>query len=378
MKNNVCLICIIAALIFSGCSKKELNYKVSEVDGVKIYKNKNIPADEKLEIKVKELFTINAEDETVEDSTRTMNYIYTIEVDDEGSIYAVDLKKSNIKKFDMNGNFVLSFGKKGYGPGEMDYCSSAGIIGDKIYCNDYGARRVVIFDRQGNFIENMNMTGSMPQKYYSVDENKVLAHFDSWFEEDDKMYTVSSLILSDYRFENRKDTLRSKTMQMYSKDYNINDLFWARTYGNDKIFVASNSKNEFWIDVYDFSCNLLYKINKSYRKVRLPKNEIDLQNKAIREITNDPNFPESFEFYKKAVSALFYDKYDRLWVNSPVETINPDSTEFTGYSFDVFKEGVYLNRININFPEGYYPTILKNGRIYTFNRDKCDIKIFDY
>ncbi|MCX6575088.1 MAG: hypothetical protein NTV82_01710, partial [Candidatus Aminicenantes bacterium] len=50
------------------------------------------------------------------------NYIFSalrsIQVDNEGNIFALDSKEDKIKEFDKNGKHLRTFGKKGPGPGE--------------------------------------------------------------------------------------------------------------------------------------------------------------------------------------------------------------------------------------------------------------------
>lgn len=52
------------------------------------------------------------------------NYIFgliaDIEVDASGNIYVLDSKMNNVAKYDRDGRFVLRFGRRGVGPGELE------------------------------------------------------------------------------------------------------------------------------------------------------------------------------------------------------------------------------------------------------------------
>ena len=381
MTKSLCVIFLFIALIaFSGCSKKELNYTITEADGIKTYHNKNIPADEKLEIKIKELFTIDSEDEKLNDSSRTINSIYTIHVDYDGNIYVLDNTRSNIKKFDKNGKFIKSIGRKGQGPGEFGFCITAEIMNEEIVCNDYDAQKLVVFDKDGNFKRNMIMDKGVPQIYEMLNNKKILSNFNFWEVIEDEVYTTTTIILCDSIFENRNDTLRyvrMKTLRNSEEDYRFN--FWGRAVKDDRIYLSRNDINEYLIDVYDLNGNLLHTISKSYIKVKYTPKEIEGINKFIKDYSGDPEAPNTKLVYKKSISDLRVDKYDRLWVDSSLAPKKEaENEEFRGYSFDIFKDGVYQNRINIGFPEGYYPAIFRNGKIYAYNKDLSSIKVFDY
>jgi len=344
-----------------------LNYTITEADGIKTYHNKNIPADEKLEIKIKELFTIDSEDEKLNDSSRTINSIYTIHVDYDGNIYVLDNTRSNIKKFDKNGKFIKSIGRKGQGPGEFGFCITAEIMNEEIVCNDYDAQKLVVFDKDGNFKRNMIMDKGVPQIYEMLNNKKILSNFNFWEVIEDEVYTTTTIILCDSIFENRNDTLRYVRMKT------------LRNSEDDRIYLSRNDINEYLIDVYDLNGNLLHTISKSYIKVKYTPKEIEGINKFIKDYSGDPEAPNTKLVYKKSISDLRVDKYDRLWVDSSLAPKKEaENEEFRGYSFDIFKDGVYQNRINIGFPEGYYPAIFRNGKIYAYNKDLSSIKVFDY
>ena len=50
---------ILSAFIFTVSCSKEKNYSITEISGKSVYQNKNIPSNEKLEVKFEKLFEIN-------------------------------------------------------------------------------------------------------------------------------------------------------------------------------------------------------------------------------------------------------------------------------------------------------------------------------
>jgi|Deesub1362B_J571_1020462.scaffolds.fasta_scaffold00181_50 sugar lactone lactonase YvrE len=73
-------------------------------------------------------------------------------VDSAGNIYIVDSGNERIQKFDKNGKYIKTIGRKGQGPGEFDSPTSIFIdVEDNIYIKD--GREIEIFDKNGNFIK---------------------------------------------------------------------------------------------------------------------------------------------------------------------------------------------------------------------------------
>jgi hypothetical protein len=78
------------------------------------------------------------------------------EVDSKGNIYFFNANKEGdlIFEFDPDGDFVKSFGRKGQGPGEIQYIVWTGIDSqDNIIASDNGNRKILIFSEDGTLIK---------------------------------------------------------------------------------------------------------------------------------------------------------------------------------------------------------------------------------
>src|SRR5262249_28610220 len=73
--------------------------------------------------------------------------------DSQGNIYITDgYVNSRVAKYDKNGEWVKSWGKKGNGPGEFNIPHSIAIDRqDTVYVGDRTNHRIHIFDTDGNF-----------------------------------------------------------------------------------------------------------------------------------------------------------------------------------------------------------------------------------
>ena len=71
----------------------------------------------------------------------------------QGNIYVADLKNDRIQVFDKDGKFLFLFGTAGSMPGQLKAPAGIGIDkNDNIYVAEIGNDRVSVFDKNGNFI----------------------------------------------------------------------------------------------------------------------------------------------------------------------------------------------------------------------------------
>ncbi|NWJ96234.1 MAG: glycosyltransferase family 39 protein [Chloroflexi bacterium] len=100
-----------------------------------------------------------------------------VTVDDEGNIYVADTWNFRIQKFDKDGKFLLKWGEgkdttgttEGnqqspnvfYGPREMAYDA----VHKELYIADTGNQRIVVYNKQGQFIRQFGEKGSTPGQF---------------------------------------------------------------------------------------------------------------------------------------------------------------------------------------------------------------------
>ena len=77
-----------------------------------------------------------------------------IAFDSRGNIYITDgYVNSRVAKYDMNGDWVMSWGEPGTGPGQLRTPHSIAIDrNDNVYVGDRGNGRIQVFDTDGNFL----------------------------------------------------------------------------------------------------------------------------------------------------------------------------------------------------------------------------------
>ena len=378
MKKSLCVIVVLIALIiFSGCSKKELNYTVTENDGIKTFHNKNIPSDPNFKISPKEVFTIDFSENNPDTTLRYIN-VRNLCVDKAKNIYLVDLQKCRITKLDSQGKYVTGFGRKGTGPGEMNMALNVAVMGDTLYVFDYAERKTNVFDLEGNFIK-ADFIASNAFFYFisGVDDEKFTGVLALDRYGDEGVYTVYQVPIY------TKNSIPYKAL--YSREEILqppDDRFWPANYqppyavGPDKIYVMENSTDKYSILVFDFNGELLYKIRKNY--MRLKVTDLDIEDTYL----GKTEF-KNINTYKNAanVFGLHATKDGYLLVQASIER-TPENR--FNYIVDAFKDGVYINSFKMDIGKAY--DIVYTGhnrwfigdRIYYHNRDDNCLTVYEY
>ncbi|HAQ61421.1 TPA: hypothetical protein DCR49_05395 [Candidatus Delongbacteria bacterium] len=376
-KSLYVIIIFIALIVFSGCSKKELNYTVSEVDGIKTYFNKNIPSDPNFKISPKELFTIDFSENNPDSSLRYINF-GNLCADKEKNIYLVDYMKCKVTKVDSLGKFVTSFGKKGTGPGEMNEPYNIAVMSDTLYVFDYTERKTNIFDLDGNFIK-ADFIASNAFFYHisGVNDEKFTGILALDRYGDQGVYTVYQIPIY------TKNSLPYK--ELYNREEILqppNDRFWPANYqppyavGKDKIYVMENSTDKYSILVFNFNGELQYKIRKNY--MRLKVTDLDIEDTYLGKTDY-----KNINTYKNAanVFGLHATKDGYLLVQASIERTPENRFD---YIVDAFKDGVYINSFKMEIGKAF--DIVYTGhnrwfigdRIYYKNRDDNYLSVYEY
>jgi hypothetical protein len=376
---QVFLIFVLLALIVS-CSRREKNYTIEEVNGVKVYKNINKPSVKELDISIKELFKIHGIDETAENAPNEFIFPFDMDVDNEGKIFIVDYKTGTVKKFGKNGKFAKSFGKKGDGPGEMRNPTQIAILNNIVFVVDPGSRRILKFDKEGNFIEIVKITAGIPSFLQLVEKDKFICVMYKYKVTEKGPQHCLDLVLTNFRLE-EICTLRENPLKADPGEV-ILDTFNPYTIGDNKIFVAENSEDKYKINVFDFSGKLLYSIEKEYNKILFKKEEFKEMENTYWEIFKNSTFLKPIKAkYKKSIHHLYCDKEGRLLVVSSVERNASNRYDFL---VDVFKDGVFLKKVSPGICKGYdffqlrKKIIFKGNNIYYLNTMEAELTVFEY
>ena len=88
------------------------------------------------------------------DGEGQFNMPWGIAVDELGDVFVVDWRNDRVQKFNVNGEFIFSFGKSGSGDGEFNRPAGVAVDSDgDIYVADRDNNRVQLFNSEPRFID---------------------------------------------------------------------------------------------------------------------------------------------------------------------------------------------------------------------------------
>ena len=379
---------VILVLSFSFATAGS-NYSVKDKNGVKEIKSKNKASQEDLSIDLEEVFSISALDSDDDDDVNGVIDPSSYHVDSKGNVFIFDRSQIKVVKFDDKGKFVKKFGNKGNGPGEYKDASNHMIVNDQIIFCDQFSRKLVFYDNNGTFIENISPAPNFPTSLASVGNNKYLGLNNYQDMREGKPYFGFALTLVDKDYKAIKKLWVSETEITADLGQKIGEMvkqFPMQSITDSKIFLAEKSKTEYSIKVFNFDGKLIEVIKKKYRRISRTKQEIkDARSGAIVEmraedgsggtVSETKKEVKDEDKYKDSILGINIDKEDRIWVKTSKDSKKFDNDSF--YYYDIFsKEGIFLKTIKLD--KGIGAIQLIGDKLYSFYGEDNILKVYSY
>jgi hypothetical protein len=143
---------------------------IEEENGVKVIKNPNEPLYGEIRFELEEDLAIGNE---VDDNYYFYKYI-AFDVDIEGNIFIFDGANYRIQKFNKNGKYLKTIGRRGPGPGEFDWTFSVLTLDHHGNLYLKGRRTIQSFNNKGEFIKGLKLESSI-YEYGVTGEGNILA-----------------------------------------------------------------------------------------------------------------------------------------------------------------------------------------------------------
>ncbi|NIO48959.1 MAG: 6-bladed beta-propeller [Candidatus Aminicenantes bacterium] len=338
-------------MMFVSCGQKQEKVEKIMEDGVEVVLNHLEP------YKIKgEPSHLNLDEELIIDFEKEeftelgMTDVLGFDVDSDGNIYFLISRstKNFIFKFDDNGNFLFSFGRKGQGPGELGLSRYFAVNElDQIVVTDFGRKKLHVFERNGDLIKEISLASNY-RRAGLLRSGKILAMKESFNKGEGRL--EFPIILCNEDLEEMKMLHPGKHMPNFTFANKVNGLQLYIDYNVWKIsrglIYVGNYGSGYEFLIYDEEGNLLRKIRKEYQKVKVPdqikekifnwlKNNLT-QFEQVKTKLYFPEFYPSFQFF-------FLDERSRLYVMTYERGKGPN-----GFMYDIFNpNGVLIGRIEL-------------------------------
>ena len=249
----------------------------------------------------------------LKDTDEANSYLFTLPsdmaFDKDDSIYILDRRENTIFKFDVHGKFISSIGKKGNGPGEMQFAGNIAIKDDHLFLFDI-TPMIKKYDLPGQFLSStpkeykfIQDIKAFPEKFflgteYNGDELKVsLGRYD-W---SGKITNIIDTVDYKHYFTKKQLDATKSLMSVY-----IEGLMYNITNKGDIIYARSD---KYEIRKYaDGKSKVI--IKEDHKTKKIPK-----RNGIEAKVKNTKSGPvlnlvgDSFSL----VSSLMTDSQDNIW-----------------------------------------------------------------
>jgi len=353
MKYKICLllVCFSALILFSSAimesQNPQWNGEIEYENGIKVIKNPQEPLYGEIEFELEEDLSIG--------NDRDDNYLFyrirDICVDDDKNVYVLEYGNFRVQKFDRNGQYLLTVGRKGQGPGEFEGPARLAVDNDtgEIYVKDRS--RVEIFDREGNYLRDVLVKNTLYD--FVVDGNRNLWGILSILTETFPLHVFAKLDnrgaiekeVAQFPFEWTQSQLGENVLILTTDEEH--DISIARRNGDSLIYGFSK---EYRINAIDMEGNVLFIIRKDEPPRSFTSQELKKYDRGRVKV----NLPS----HKRYFYNLYTDSEGRIYVQRD----KGGRYETGKREYDIFsKDGYYLYKTTLPHP----PLFIGNGFFFT-------------
>jgi len=340
----ISLIAIWALLPADQAQNPQWKGKIATEGGLKVIKNPDKPLYGEIKYELEEDLQIGKEN----DDHYIFQQITDVKTDDEGNIYVCDVRGARIQKYDENGVYLQTIGKKEQGPGEFEMPFDLFVQPKTGLLFVRDGLRVKWFAKDGKYQKEVVLR-SFPTQF-SVDE-------DGYFWLVMSRRTEKESLKALERVGAKGETLVSVAAFPYV-------IYTKRTGENAMMSLTTGYEYDLQFTKVDEN-QFIYGYSEKYEL-----NVVDKQGKALFKVTKEES-PHGFAAgevkgpaaevlpkYKPFFYTLLTDNLGRIYVNKS----NVLGTRGKPKEFDIFsKDGYFLYKTELPYGRQFS---IKNGYLY--------------
>jgi len=179
MKKTFAALIVLLLFLQFSCSRSEepRGIKSEVINGIKHVYNSSAPLKGIITLQLEKIMQIDSND--VKPGRASFS---SIQYDKDGNIYLGDSSNIRIYKFSKDGKLMLSFLRKGGGPGEFQSLPKFTILDSGIWVISPRERKIARFDKKGQFMEERKLTktGHGYTLVEIVDEDRFVGNYDHY------------------------------------------------------------------------------------------------------------------------------------------------------------------------------------------------------
>ncbi len=265
-------------------------------------------------------------------------------VDAKGFIYFTHVWKEGdtIFKFGPDGRFLKSWGRRGQGPGELQFIIGACLTAENhLIVSDHTNLKVIWFTDDGKLLKELRYPpDGRYEIIYPVSEDRFVGYARAFTRPEADFFDYTFYLLDgDLKELKKLDVYRfPNSAKKGQRGVNINEFFVMKS-SPSRIFVGNEDRG-YEILEFDHDGNPLKKIRKDYSPVRVPEEILKKRKAAFDKRGGGYYLPDHY----LPICDFFADDHNRLFVMTFEK--GPNSGE---YWYDVFDpDGVFIRRKPLN------------------------------
>ena len=370
-------------ILFNACGEQKSKWQgtAEEVDGVMIVTNPIEPFYGELTFELEEDLRIGND----EDDKYLFYRARSIALDSDENIYVVDSGNYRIQKFDRQGKYLYTVGRKGEGPGE--FSQPYGLYIDSqsfLYVREY--RRLQVFNESGEFLKviplNVNLVDFAVDTEGNLFGNVDLQPRDNAVRAIIKLNSQGEIVrevVKYFDFGIKIIVTANRTFTLSPNHTYTPRLCFTQIEGDIFIFGYSS---EYILNLFDKNGKIFLKIIKDelLQPISQKEKEIIL-GKALKSLARGnikiprKKVEEAMHFrkYRSCFEKIITDDSQRIYVQKVKSVFAEDDD----YTFDVFnRDGLFLYQLSLSFS----PELIQNGFLYDIftSQDSGEVKIIRY